>query len=148
MKNLKNQKGITLVALVVTIIVLLILAGVSLSLVAGSNGIMNKASNAVNKSKIASAQERAELEIMTALATYYEKYYVESDSTANLADVMVDQLSSKSVGKNATLTATKNTDTSSNAVVKFTLTVSVGSDTQTFECTMNNLRELGSWSEV
>ena len=36
---MKNQKGITLVALVVTIIVLLILAGVSLSLVMGNEGI-------------------------------------------------------------------------------------------------------------
>ena len=35
MRNFKNQRGITLVALVVTIIVLLILAGVTLSLVAG-----------------------------------------------------------------------------------------------------------------
>ncbi len=40
---LKGQKGITLVALVVTIIVLIILAGVSISLVLGDNGIVTKA---------------------------------------------------------------------------------------------------------
>lgn len=40
---LKGQKGITLVALVVTIIVLIILAGVSISLVLGQNGIFTKA---------------------------------------------------------------------------------------------------------
>ena len=40
---LKEQKGITLVALVVTIIVLIILAGVSISLVLGNEGIVNKA---------------------------------------------------------------------------------------------------------
>ena len=39
----KKEKGITLVALVVTIVVLLILAGVSISLVLSNNGIINKA---------------------------------------------------------------------------------------------------------
>lgn len=37
MKNLINQKGITLIALVVTIVVLLVLAGVSISMVLGNN---------------------------------------------------------------------------------------------------------------
>lgn len=40
---LKGQKGITLVALVITIIVLLILAGVTLSLTLGDNGIFKTA---------------------------------------------------------------------------------------------------------
>ena len=43
---LKNKKGITLVALVVTIVVLLILAGVSINLVLGNNGIIVKAREA------------------------------------------------------------------------------------------------------
>ena len=38
----KNNKGITLVALVITIIVLLILAGVTLSMVLGPNGIISR----------------------------------------------------------------------------------------------------------
>ena len=40
---MKKQKGITLVALVVTIVVLLILAGVALNLVLGENGIITRA---------------------------------------------------------------------------------------------------------
>ena len=36
---MKNQKGITLVALVITIVVLLILAGVTISMVMGPNGV-------------------------------------------------------------------------------------------------------------
>ena len=47
---LKNKKGITLVALVVTIVVLLILAGVSINLVLGNNGIIAKAKDAETKS--------------------------------------------------------------------------------------------------
>ena len=43
---MRNQKGITLVALVITIIVLLILAAVSISMVLGPNGILNQANQA------------------------------------------------------------------------------------------------------
>ena len=42
----KDKNGITLVALVVTIIVLILLAGVSINLVIGNNGIMQKAKEA------------------------------------------------------------------------------------------------------
>ena len=45
MKN-KKQSGITLVALVVTIVVLLILAGVSINLVLGENGLITQAKEA------------------------------------------------------------------------------------------------------
>ena len=51
----KSKKGITLVALVVTIVVLLILAGVSINLVLGNNGIVKKAQDA--KTKTAEDQE-------------------------------------------------------------------------------------------
>lgn len=48
---LKNNKGITLVALVVTIVILLILAGVSLNLVLGDNGIVRKAQGGKRKNR-------------------------------------------------------------------------------------------------
>ena len=54
---LKNKKGITLVALVVTIVVLLILAGVSINLVLGDNGIIAKAKEAQRKSAEASQND-------------------------------------------------------------------------------------------
>ena len=43
---LKNNKGITLIALVITIIVLLILAGVSIAMLTGGNGLLTKAAEA------------------------------------------------------------------------------------------------------
>lgn len=58
---LKGQKGITLVALVVTIIVLIILAGVSMALVLGNNGIVTKAQIGASNYKGAAANEKAEL---------------------------------------------------------------------------------------
>ena len=54
---MKNNKGITLVALVVTIVVLLILAGVSINLVLGDNGIVKKAQDAKTKSAEASEND-------------------------------------------------------------------------------------------
>ena len=57
---LKNKKGITLVALVVTIVVLLILAGVSINLVLGNNGIIVKAKEAAETT--AAAQEKEAME--------------------------------------------------------------------------------------
>ncbi len=67
--NLK-QNGITLVALVVTIIVLLILAGISLSLVVGNNGVVKKAQQAIEETEFARKKEeeefkRAEATMMT-----------------------------------------------------------------------------------
>ena len=55
--DMKNNKGITLVALVVTIVVLLILAGVSINLVLGNNGIIAKAKEAETKSAEASQND-------------------------------------------------------------------------------------------
>lgn len=52
-KKLTKNHGITLIALVVTIVVLLILAGVSLNLVIGNNGIINRAKDAKRESVIA-----------------------------------------------------------------------------------------------
>lgn len=94
MKNFKKQNGITLVALVVTIIVLLILAGVSLSLVAGENGILKRATNAVDKNEIGTAREQAGLLISDLITGYYEAKYVntESDNTANAKEYVVHEL--------------------------------------------------------
>ena len=54
---LRNKKGITLVALVVTIVVLLILAGVSINMVLGENGIVTKAKDARDQTKQSQANE-------------------------------------------------------------------------------------------
>ena len=59
--NIKNQKGITLIALVITIIVLIILAGISINLLFGDNGIINKAKNAGEVSEKADIEEKLKL---------------------------------------------------------------------------------------
>ena len=57
----RNTKGITLIALVVTVIVLIILAGVSISLVLGENGIVNKAKKAKENTELAKTEEETML---------------------------------------------------------------------------------------
>ena len=56
---LKNKRGITLIALVVTIIILLILAGVTINMVLGDNGILNKTKVAAEKYQNAANEEQA-----------------------------------------------------------------------------------------
>ena len=58
---MKNNKGITLVALVVTIIVLIILAGISINLILGDNGIITIAKKAKENTELAKTQEETEL---------------------------------------------------------------------------------------
>ena len=67
-EKLKGRKGITLIALVITIIVLLILAGVSIAMLTGENGILNQAQEAKKQTEFKSAEEKVKLAIMGARA--------------------------------------------------------------------------------
>ncbi len=60
---MKNKRGITLIALVMTIIILLILSAVAISLVTGNNGILNNSSTAKIESQKAAAIEKLNLKI-------------------------------------------------------------------------------------
>ena len=54
---MKINRGITIIVLVVTIIVLLILAGVSIQMLAGDNGILTRAGEAKEKTEFAEIEE-------------------------------------------------------------------------------------------
>ncbi len=62
MKKINKNTGITLIALVVTIIVLLILAGISISMLTGQNGILNRASEAKEKTEYAQKDENEKMQ--------------------------------------------------------------------------------------
>lgn len=68
MKKSKRMSGITLIALVITIIVLLILAGVTIATLTGENGVLTKAESAKTETENASAEEKVKLAIMGARA--------------------------------------------------------------------------------
>ena len=67
----KKQGGITLIALVITIVVLLILAAVTISALSGDNGILSRASDAKNKNEEAGVRENIALAYTSALAGGY-----------------------------------------------------------------------------
>ncbi len=69
MKKLRKNKGITLIALVITIIVLLILAGVTIATLTGENGILNQANKAKTETTKASAKEQVEMEVLGSYGT-------------------------------------------------------------------------------
>ena len=75
--NLRKSRGITLIALVITIIVLLILAGVAISMLSGENGILKKATEAKTKYGEAQEDEKSKLldyDIATDLSTNNSPY--------------------------------------------------------------------------
>lgn len=72
---LKANKGITLVALIITIIVLLILAGVSISMVLGNNGLLNNSKNAVTKYNAAKQNETTMLNEAEGIMQNYMNVY-------------------------------------------------------------------------
>ena len=63
-KNRKNVNGITLIALVLTIIVLLILASVSIAMLTGENGILRQTSNAKENTTKAEEEEKIKLAVV------------------------------------------------------------------------------------
>ena len=68
--NLKSNRAITLIALIITIIILLILAGVSLSMVLGENGLINKAQSSVNKYQESYVNEQ---NLLNKVEEYFDK---------------------------------------------------------------------------
>ena len=73
MKNFKRQnKAITLVSLVITIIILLILAGITIATLTGDNGLFVRAQRAKIKSQLASAKEEVSLAIAAKISENYD----------------------------------------------------------------------------
>ena len=67
---LRKNKGITLIALVITIIVLLILAGVAIAMLSGENGILKKATESKTKTEQAQKEEETTLTDMETTANF------------------------------------------------------------------------------
>ena len=61
MKSIKEKRGITLIALAVTIVVILILAGVTIDVTLGENGILNKSKEAADRMNNLVKEDEAEL---------------------------------------------------------------------------------------
>ena len=90
---MKSNKGITLIALVVTIVVLLILAGVSISMLTGENGIITQAQKAKEQSEIGEEKE--------AISVAYSGAKIKNEGKEVTANNMQDQFNYNGTKANA-----------------------------------------------
>ena len=151
--SMKNSKGITLVALVVTIVVLLILAGVSINLVLGEKGLISNAKEAVKSTTLAGIIDEVQTEITAkqmkvktmeflntnlkdVLDKYFENvpesYYLKSDTVLKTKaeygnyEIKLSEICSQDFNENETTDCTTYTDKNGNkAPVPTGFTVSV-----------------------
>jgi Tfp pilus assembly protein PilE len=103
-RNYSNQAGITLIALVVTIVVLLILAGVTINAVFSDRGIIKKAQDAQNK---ANESVQKDMEQINALENWLNENTGEGNKEVNITTL---------VGKEAVTKNTKAVDTYGNKI--------------------------------
>lgn len=88
----RNQRGITLIALVITIIVLLILAGVTINVLLGQDGIINRTQQAKEQHEYAAAKEIIDLklvEIYTDAVSNNEEYTMSKITTGMTDDTTI-----------------------------------------------------------
>ena len=90
MKKLKQNQGITLIALVVTIVVLLILAGVSISMLTGENGIITQAQDAKENTDIGNEKEIVNL-AATGAKTKDTSGEIKEDNLRNELDQLIGE---------------------------------------------------------
>jgi hypothetical protein len=122
--NLKERNGITLIALVITIIVLLILAGVTIATLTGDNGILGKAKTAKTTNDEEKAKEQINIAVMGSYGKDGELNY--DDLTKNLRQIGIKGLPKEaSYPLKVTLDGVKAT-IKENGEVEFGKTIEVG----------------------
>ena len=119
LKNVKGQKGITLVALVVTIVVLLILAAVTISLVFAQNGVVTKAQEAAKESNKGTIADNIQGYVVSK-----QMEVLQSNTEQEISEGLKTALAAVGIENTGTGTITVNADTS--VTVTGDLTFSVG----------------------
>ncbi|MEE0866290.1 MAG: prepilin-type N-terminal cleavage/methylation domain-containing protein [Clostridia bacterium] len=100
---MKNQKGITLIALVITIIVLLILAGITIAMLTGDNGLLTKSKESAAASAVAGAKDEVSLEFQNEMAAYLQdKYTAGATETAPTAQSVLNALANSTTDVSST----------------------------------------------
>ncbi|MCI8344868.1 MAG: hypothetical protein HFJ42_02675 [Clostridia bacterium] len=99
---MRRQKAITLISLVITIIILIILAGVGINLSLGENGIFKRAKEAKNKYLIAQENEEKGL---NEIENYIQEYTNYKQVAGGLIFIDVDNVIEEGTGANYTYTA-------------------------------------------
>ncbi len=95
---MKENKGITLIALIITIIVLLILAGVSIAMLSGDNGVLNQNSRTIAYNVIVEVSDDISMTVNKYVSSYYEatykgeEYVGEADEVNSIEDAISDAI--------------------------------------------------------
>ncbi len=105
-----NNKGITLIALVITIIVLLILAGVSIAMLTGDNGILTQANKAKADTARAEVVEKVNMELNAQLTNAM------AGSNFDAKDKIESNIGTFDNGATVTVTVTQNSDSAKGSV--------------------------------
>ena len=126
---MRNQRGITLIALVITIIVLLILAGVSIAMLTGQNGILTRASDAQKATTKAEAEEALKLALSEILSNKLDPTYTGNENVINEAN-----LKTLVAGNNSNVSVTSATETPKAGDVPAYFTVALKNGNDTYTC--------------
>ena len=89
--NRIKERGITLIALVITIIVLLLLAGISISMLAGNNSVLNRAASSKSSNALGIAKDQVNLAVMTAMQDYFQSIYDGQDVSTTYTSTGLDK---------------------------------------------------------
>lgn len=152
---MKNNKGITLIALVVTIIVLLILAGVSIAMLTGQNGILNRSQEASIKNSVADAKDQIALKVAECITNWNAVKYGETSSTSltgydedidtYISSALTSMKSNLEANDNVEITLPTVTSGAPAASAKITITSKKDNTVKT-ECTWTDGGVLGAWT--
>ena len=138
-----KEKGITLIALVITIIVLLILAGVTIATLMGNNGILTKAQQAKTETEEA---EEDELRKLTALeASTNLENYPYTDKNGDIATIPVGFAVSQVEGENIIDSGLVVIDSNGNEFVWIPVDGILGEDGKTVQNVLNGEIILGRY---
>ena len=109
--RLNRNKGITLIALVITIIVLLLLAGISISMLAGNNSILNRAGQSRVANALGTGKDAVNMAVMAAVQDYYQSVYDGQNVTGTYTTSGLDEYITKNVGVGNTQNSNYNLET-------------------------------------
>jgi len=144
---MKGNKGITLIALVITIIVLLILAGVSIAMLSGDNSILSRGNEAATLTAINAGKEKVALAINEALTEFNAKAYGNPATSTTIASEIDTKLGAID-GDDWTISGTSGASyTAFGEGTSATFVFNVTSNKKTYTATISDKGSI-SWKET
>ena len=132
---MKKQEGITLIALVITIIVLLILAGVTIAMLTGDNGLLTRAKDAKTQNEYAAIQDKVQLAIQS---VYTDVLTPGSTVTAVTDAAIVTQYNSDNGTASVASSIAANQLTITEGSVTYTVTLKALGNSKTVDSIVKN----------